>query len=140
EENTMEEVPEPDVDNGEELYADKNCLSCHGEDGEGTGANEGPALWGEDSFNDGAGMGRLTKASGYTQNNMPVGEENTLSDQEAADLAALLLTKDRPEWDGQDDDFPGIDAQTDIITQDIRDQIQEGEFDWTEVDNVVPKD
>src|SRR5699024_12660344 len=103
------------------------------------GANEGPALWGEDSFNDGAGMGRLTKASGYIQNNMPVGEENTLSDQEAADLAAFLLSQDRPEWDGHDDDFPGIDAATDIITQDIREHIHEEEFDRTEVDNEVPK-
>lgn len=140
EENTMEEVPEPDVDHGEELYADKSCLSCHGEEGEGTGANEGPALWGDDSFNDGAGMGRLTKAAGYIQNNMPVGEENTLSDQEAADLAAFLLSQDRPEWDGHDDDFPGIDAPTDIITQDKRDQIQDDDFDWTEIDDVVPKD
>lgn len=63
--NMMEEVPEPDVVEGEELYTSKSCISCHGEDGEGTGANSGPALWRGDSFNDGAGMGRITKMAGY---------------------------------------------------------------------------
>src|SRR5699024_9651369 len=37
--NLMEEVPEPDVVSGEELYESKNCLTCHGDSGEGTGAN-----------------------------------------------------------------------------------------------------
>ena len=137
--NNMEEVPEPDVDNGEELYAD-NCLSCHGDDGAGTGPNSGPALWGDNSFNDGAGMGRLTKAAGFIQRNMPVGQEESLSDQEAADIAAFMLSQDRPEFDGHDKDFPDGKKPTDIITQDRRDQIQAGEFDWSEIENVVPKD
>src|SRR5699024_9783059 len=137
--NMMEEVPEPDVVSGEELYESKNCLTCHGDNGEGTGPNSGPALWGEDSFNDGAGMGRLTKMAGYLQNNMPIGDEYELSDQEAADLAAYILMQDRPEWEGHDDDFPHGGRPTDIITQDRRDAIQKDEFDWTEIDNVVPK-
>lgn len=137
--NMMEEVPEPDVVSGEELYESKNCLTCHGDNGEGTGANSGPALWGEKSFNDGAGMGRLTKMAGYLQNNMPIGDEYDLSDQEAADLAAFILMQDRPEWQGHDDDFPHGGRPTDIITKDRRDAIQKGEFDWTEIDNVVPK-
>lgn len=140
EDNTMEEVPEPDVDRGEELYSKKSCMSCHGEEGEGTGTNSGPALWGDDSFNDGAGMSRLTKAAGYIQNNMPVGEEGTLSDQEAADLAAYLLMHDRPEWDGHDDDFPHGDRPTDIITKDRSEKIQDGDFDWTEIENVKQDD
>src|SRR5699024_4267685 len=37
--NTMDEVPEPDLVNGEELYEKKNCMTCHGTDGEGIGAN-----------------------------------------------------------------------------------------------------
>jgi thiosulfate dehydrogenase len=138
--NSLDELPEPDVANGEELYTKKNCLSCHGDDGAGTGTNSGPALWGENSFNDGAGMGRLTKAAGYIQNNMPIGEEGTLTDQEAADLAAFLLMHDRPEWEGHDDDFPHGGRPTDIITQDRREQIRAGEFDWSEIENVVPKE
>lgn len=137
--NMMEEVPEPDINRGEELYEKKNCLSCHGEDGSGTGPNSGPALWGENSFNDGAGMGRLTKMAGYIQNNMPIGQEYELTDQEAADLAAYLLSQDRPEWKGHDDDFPHGKRPTDIITKDRREAIQKGEFDWFEIDNVVER-
>src|SRR5690625_1388530 len=136
--NSMDEVPEPNVEHGEELYEKKNCLTCHGDDGQGTGANTGPALWGDDSFNDGAGMGRLTKMAGYLQNNMPIGAEYELTDQEAADLAAYILMHDRPVWEGHDEDFPNGNRPTDIITQDRRDQIQKGEFDWSEIDNIVP--
>jgi thiosulfate dehydrogenase len=138
--NSMDELPEPDLARGEELYEKKNCLSCHGDDGAGTGANTGPALWGDNSFNDGAGMGRMTKMAGYLQNNMPVGQENTLTDQEAADLAAFLLMHDRPEWKGHDTDFPHGKRPTDIITKDRREQMQAGEFDWTEIENVIPKE
>lgn len=137
--NSMDEVPEPNVENGEELYEKKNCLSCHGDDGQGTGANTGPALWGENSFNDGAGMGRLTKMAGYLQNNMPIGAEYELTDQEAADLAAFLLMQDRPVWEGHDDDFPHGNRPTDIITEDRREKIRNGEFDWSEIENVVPR-
>lgn len=136
--NSMDEVLEPNIDRGEELYEKKNCMSCHGADGSGTGANSGPALWGENSFNDGAGMGRLTKMAGYIQNNMPIGQEYELTDQEAADLAAYLLSQDRPIWRGHDDDFPHGKRPSDIITQERRDAIQKGEFDWTEIENVVP--
>jgi len=45
-ENEMEEVPEPDVTNGSELFVEKNCISCHATDGSGTGFSTGPALWG----------------------------------------------------------------------------------------------
>lgn len=139
--NTMEEIPEPDVSSGEESY-EENCASCHGDDGSGTGANSGPAVWGEDSFNDGAGMGRMQKMAGFIQNNMPIGEENSLSDQEAADLAAYLLSHDRPEWDGHDDDWPKEEDErpTDIIDQERRDAIQNGDFDWTEIEDIIPED
>lgn len=136
--SNMEEVPEPSVESGEELYTEKNCMTCHATDGSGTGPNSGPALWGDNSFNDGAGMGRLTKMAGYIKNNMPIGEEYELTDQEAADLAAYILMHDRPVFKGHDKDFPHGGRPTDIITQDRREQIQDGKFDWTEIENVVP--
>lgn len=136
--NTMKEIPEPDVDHGEELYTEKNCMSCHGDDGQGTDTNAGPALWGENSFNDGAGMGRMVKMAGFLQNNMPPGDGDNLSDQEAADLAAYLLSHDRPEWQGHDTDWPDGGRPSDIIDQDRRDQIQDGTFDWTEIENIIP--
>ena len=93
----MKNVPIPNVADGEELYA-QSCIACHAADGAGTGANTGPALWGDNSFNDGAGMARMSKMAGYIQNNMPIGAAGTLTDQEAADLAAFILSQDRPEW------------------------------------------
>ncbi len=134
----FEEVPEPDVDNGEKLYDTKNCLSCHATDGSGTGMRSGPALWGDGSFNDGAGMNRLSDAAGFIKDNMPKSDPGTLNDQESADLAAYILGQDRPEWDAHDEDWPKGGRPTDIITQDRRDAIQDGTMDWTELDNVIP--
>lgn len=71
---------------------------------------------------------------------MPVGQEDTLTDQEVADIAAFMLSQDRPEFDGHDEDFPHGERPTDIMDKERRDQIQAGEFDWTEIDNIVPKD
>lgn len=135
--SNKEEIPEPNVAAGEELYEEKNCLTCHATDGSGTGANTGPALWGENSFNDGAGMGRLTKITGYIQNNMPIGDEYDLTDQEAVDLGAFILMQDRPVFAGHADDFPEMEnPPSDIITEDRRKAIQEGTFDWSEIEAV----
>src|SRR5699024_12705485 len=58
--DAFEEVPEPDVDRGEKLFESKSCVICHATDGSGKGMTSGPALWGDGSFNDGAGMNRLS--------------------------------------------------------------------------------
>src|SRR5699024_8827229 len=130
--NEMEKIPEPDVIRGEELYSSKNCLSCHVENGEGIGANTGPALWGENSFNDGAGLTRLSKMAGYIQNNMPIGDVGELSDQEAADLAAYILMQERPVFKDADKDFPHTEGPDDFIRGDRLERIQNGEFNWKE--------
>lgn len=111
--NTMKDIPETDVANGEELYK-QSCLACHGENGEGLGANVGPALWGDNSFNDGAGMARMTKMAGYIVRNMPIGQEGTLTKQEAADLAAYILSQERPKWEGRENDWPIGGAPKDV--------------------------
>ncbi|RKD25840.1 hypothetical protein BEP19_02590 [Ammoniphilus oxalaticus] len=135
--NTMDEIPEPSIERGESLYSEKSCIACHAVDGSGTGANSGPALWGDNSFNDGAGLGRLTKMAGYIKNNMPIGASEPLTDQEAADLAAYLLSHDRPIWKGHDTDWPNGGRPTDIIDQQRREKIREGTFDWSEIKNVT---
>jgi thiosulfate dehydrogenase len=80
----------PDFARGERVYADK-CALCHGADGSGQRTPEGvavfPALWGPDSFNWGAGMGRISNAAAFVKANMPLGLPGTLSDQEAWDVA-----------------------------------------------------
>lgn len=121
--SNMKSVPIPDVAHGEELYA-QSCIACHAADGSGTGANTGPALWGENSFNDGAGMARLSKMAGYIQNNMPIGAGGTLTDQDASDLAAYILAQDRPEWANHDKDWPKGGRPNDIMDKEKRDQVK----------------
>ena len=69
---------------------------------------------------------------------MPPGDEYELSDQEAADLAAFILSHERPEWKGHEKDWPKGGRPTDIITKDRREKIREGTFDWSEIENIIP--
>lgn len=130
--NDMKEVPLPNVDAGETLFQ-QSCISCHAQDGSGTGANTGPALWGEGSFNDGAGIARFSRMAGYIQNNMPKGQEKTLTDQEASDLAAFVLSQDRPEWMDHEGDWPDGGRPKDSMTKELRQQIKDGTINWEEV-------
>ncbi|MGY0691907.1 c-type cytochrome [Virgibacillus sp. FSP13] len=134
----MEEIPEPSVARGDELFEKKNCLSCHATDGLGTGPRSGPALWGDGSFNDGAGMTRLSDMAGFIQHNMPRYDPGSLTDQEAADLAAYILSHERPVWESHDQDWKKGGRPTDIITQDRREKIRAGKFDWTKLENIIP--
>ena len=116
--NSMQNVPKPDLANGEKLFQ-QSCSQCHGADGSGTGPTTGPALWGDKSFNIGAGMGRISTAAGYIKRNMPLGEmggikQGSLSDQQAADLAGFILSKDRPDFADKANDWPKGDAPADV--------------------------
>lgn len=135
--NSIDNLPVPNINDGKELYG-TSCISCHAADGSGTGANTGPALWGENSFNDGAGLGRLSKMAGFIQNNMPIGQENTLTDQQAADLAAYILSQERPVWKGHEGDWPKGGRPNDIITKEKREQMRNGNINWDEVLKVNP--
>lgn len=101
---------------GAQVYQDK-CLACHGADGAGLragapGSATGytfPPLWGKDSFNNGAGMGRLLVASAFIKTNMPMGAQYgqaQLTDDEAYDVAAFILSKPRPTKAHLERDFP----------------------------------
>lgn len=78
----------------------QNCASCHGADGQGQKDLNGryifPPLWGPDSFNWGAGMARVNTAAGFIKANMPLGQPNRLSDQQAWDVAAFIDSHERP--------------------------------------------
>lgn len=116
--NSMKDVPEPNIADGEKIYQ-QSCLQCHAADGSGTGANTGPALWGENSFNIGAGMSRISTAAGYIQRNMPLGEmggikQGELTNQQAADLAAFILSHERPDFEKKAEDWPNGGAPDDV--------------------------
>lgn len=130
--NEMKEVPTPDVAAGEEKFQ-QSCISCHAQDGSGTGALTGPALWGDGSFNDGAGLARMSKMAGYIQNNMPKGQEKSLTDQEASNLAAFILSQDRPEFKKHAGDWPGGGKPKDLMTKDLRQQVKDGTINWDEI-------
>ncbi len=101
---------------GAQVYAAK-CAVCHGPDGQGQrvgqpGDAQGytfPPLWGKDTFNNGAGMNRLIMATRFVKHNMPLGasfDATQLSDDEAYDVAAFMLSKPRPVKAHLERDFP----------------------------------
>jgi thiosulfate dehydrogenase len=95
---------------GKAVFVTK-CQSCHGGNGEGMlAANKKtytyPPLWGKHSYNDGAGMYRLTNLAGFVKDNMPFGAtyQNTqLTDEEAWDVAAFVNSQPRPHKDQHND-------------------------------------
>ena len=93
-----------DAARGEQVYA-KSCASCHKPDGQGERKPSPamgysiPPLWGNDSFNAGAGMATLAYAAAYIRANMPFGvhyEDPVLSLQQAWDVAAYMTSQKRP--------------------------------------------
>lgn len=85
----------PSAARGQSIYTQK-CSSCHGADGSGNSAF--PPLWGAKSFNGGAGMHRLWTMSSFVRYNMPQNAPGTLSDQEAYDVSAYVLSHARPKF------------------------------------------
>jgi thiosulfate dehydrogenase len=107
-----------DLDKGALIYQN-NCLSCHGAHGEGLrgsiGNREGgyvyPPLWGDDSYNDGAGMARVITAAKFIKGNMPLGvthDNPLLSDEEAYDVAAFINSHERPVKADKELDYPDL--------------------------------
>jgi len=109
------EIPNRAVDlvKGEEVYK-MYCTTCHQDDGEGmiVSASEKyiyPPLWGENSYNNGAGMTRVITAAQFIKYNMPNGisyKYPILTDEEAYDVAGYINQKIRPTKDNLESDFP----------------------------------
>lgn len=97
----------PDITTGAASYAQK-CAACHGENGEGrrTHADDRyqfPPLWGNASYNWGAGMASVDTAAAFIKHNMPWGLTDALGDQEVWDIAMYMNSRERP----QDPRFTG---------------------------------
>ncbi len=86
----------PNVADGARLYTQR-CAECHGADGNGVGLTY-PPLWGPQSFNDKAGMAHLTRMAPFVRVAMPLNAPGSLTDQQALDVAAFVLTHSRPHF------------------------------------------
>jgi thiosulfate dehydrogenase len=107
-----------DPERGRPIYMSA-CAACHAPDGLGVRRSLPtvdlgymmPPLWGPDSFNDGAGMARLITAANFVHFNMPHGTDYLnpqLAPEEAWDVAAYVLSQDRPHKSGLDHDYPDL--------------------------------
>ena len=99
-----------DSKQGERKFA-ASCVRCHGASGQGTVA--ATPLWGPNSFALGAGMARRNTLAAFLRGNMPFDSAGTLSDQQAFDLAAFILSHPRPRTPGVAGDWPAGDAPDD---------------------------
>ena len=106
----------PDPVNGKVIYA-QQCAVCHGDNGQGLKHADGsfvyPPLWGDESFNIGAGMARTYTAAAFVKRNMPIGfhekfplGQGGLSDQEAVDVAEYFSHQPRPDFVDKARDWP----------------------------------
>lgn len=100
---------------GKAVYTSQ-CQSCHGANGEGQMAFDGssfdyPPLWGAKSYNDGAGLYRISNLAGYIKSNMPFIIAShalpSLTNEQAWDVAAYINSQPRPSKD-LSKDWPDI--------------------------------
>lgn len=93
------------------------CAVCHGKDGEGLKQADGkfiyPPVWGDQSFNIGAGMARTYTAAAFVKRNMPIGMhekfplgQGGLSDQESVDVSTYFSRQPRPDFPDKGKDWP----------------------------------
>lgn len=101
------------VKNGKQIFV-KNCIICHTSNGNGLMSPDGytymyPPLWGNDSYNHGAGMARVITAAQFIKANMPFGttyNAPVLTDEEAYDVAGYINQQERPKKLYSENDFP----------------------------------
>jgi thiosulfate dehydrogenase len=106
----------PDTARGEKLYKTE-CAVCHGDNGDGAKNSSGermfPPLWGDGSFNIGAGMARTYTAASFLKANMPIAHtgrfpqaQGGLNDQDSIDLAEFFTHQPRPDFPDKINDWP----------------------------------
>jgi thiosulfate dehydrogenase len=102
---------------GHTIYV-TTCERCHGKNGEGQINTDHsgytyPPLWGNSSYNYGAGMYRLSRLAGFIKNNMPnpvTYHDPQLRDADAWNVAAYINSQLRPSFDMRND-WPKISAK-----------------------------
>lgn len=84
----------PDLERGQTLYRAR-CATCHGNDGQGDAKY--PPVWGDKSFNEGAGLANNGQLAAWLRVAMPL-DETDLTEQEALDIAAYVNGHPRPRF------------------------------------------
>ena len=109
-------IDKVDAGKGEALYAER-CTSCHGADGQGVqiGDKKAGPLWGPDSWNDGAGAGRVYTLAGIVRYTMPYLNPGSLTDEEAQQVAAFINSKPRPKYPFKERDYVGSKVPIDAV-------------------------
>lgn len=88
------DIASADTARGATLY-EEHCALCHGENGEGDEDN--PPVWGDQSYNDGAGLARNDKLGAWLKVAMPL-DDPILTEQQALDIAAYVNSKPRSKF------------------------------------------
>lgn len=89
-----------DTTKGKQIYQ-TYCADCHGQNGDGNVPSSKypdvliPPLWGKDSYDRQAGMGKIETLASFIYHNMPY-EEPHLKAEDALDVAAFILQQPRP--------------------------------------------
>jgi thiosulfate dehydrogenase len=84
------------AESGKNVY-DQQCALCHGIDGLGDVDSRIPPLWGEQAYNDAAGMNKESTMASFVYYNMPY-EELGLTEEQALDVAAFVVRQPRPHF------------------------------------------
>jgi len=92
-----------DLDRGVAIFS-STCTRCHGTNGQGT--TLAPPLWGLRSYNVGAGMARIPTAASFIHAVMPIDRAQSLTEQQAFDVAAYINTRPRPNFPPKIHDWP----------------------------------
>ncbi len=103
-----------DLIKGKATY-ELECKVCHGPNGQGIRPDPNekyvyPPLWGDDTYNHGAGMHRVLTAAQFIKANMPfevaTWDNPKLTDEQAYHVAAYINSFQRPQKANPEKDFP----------------------------------
>lgn len=91
---------------GATVYREQ-CARCHAKAGAtSAGAIPYPPLWGDRSYNIGAGMARIRTLASFIVRNMPRDRAGTLSATQAINVAAYIIAQPRPDFPAKGGDWP----------------------------------